>query len=560
MIVRELLTRLSFTTNEAQLRRYETGVNNIKNSAEGAANSFRNMFAAFVGLSAAQSLGKTAETMMSMEARVGMLPQTIGEASDAFDTVGKRASSARQSIDAYGNLYIKLQNAGKDFIKTQEEGLQVTDTLSKALVVGGATAQEQSSAMLQFAQAIGSGVLQGDEMRAMAEAAPQFMDELAKAIGVPRSEIKKMGSDGKLTSKVIIEAVKKMSSVFDEKFKQMPMTISQAITIGQNRWAMFINKLNRKSGTVTSIANFLLDGFDKVEKKLGELVDWLGGASNAIKVFGIVIGAALTPLAGSLLVGAITALISPMTLVVGLLVALGFAIDDFYTWMRGGDSYFGDWLGNFDTVGERLRGIILIFKSLLAISVLVFAIWAVGWVASGAALTAFLANATVGIIGFGITWIIIHAQMAIAAIAAFWPFILLIGLLAVAIAAFFWFWDNFKDIMDLIYNLAIGNWDGVADAFYRMVEKLKGYWKSFKSFFGMGASTTIDAKTASGAAASAGGVQMSKPVWEKQDITIQQSFPAGTESQYMQMARQGALQGMNAVDNGPLARQMGQAQ
>lgn len=560
MIVRELVTRLGFSVNDSNLKKYEGNIKNIKNSAESAASSFRNMFAAFVGFSAAQSLGKTAETMMSMEARVGMLPQTIGEASDAFDMVGKRASSARQSIDAYGNLYIKLQNAGKDFIKTQEEGLQVTDTLSKALVVGGATAQEQSSAMLQFAQAIGSGVLQGDEMRAMAEAAPQFMDELAKAIGVPRSEIKKMGSDGKLTSKVIIEAVKKMSSVFDEKFKQMPMTISQAITIGQNRWAMFINKLNRKSGTVTSIANFLLDGFDKVEKKLGELVDWLGGASNAIKVFGIVIGAALTPLAGSLLVGAITALISPMTLVVGLLVALGFAIDDFYTWMRGGDSYFGDFFGNFDTLGERLHGIILIFKSLLAISVLVFTIWAVGWVASGAALAAFLANATVGLIAFGIAWIIIHAQMAIAAIAAFWPFILLVGILAVAIAAFFWFWDNFKDIMDLIYNLAIGNWDGVAEAFNRMVEKLKGYWESFKSFFGMGASTTIDAKTASGAAASAGGVQMSKPVWEKQDVTIQQSFPPGTGPEVMNMAREGALQGMNAVDNGPLARQMGQAQ
>jgi len=177
-----------------------------------------------------------------------------------------------------------------------------------------------------------------------------------------------------------------------------------------------------------------------------------------------------------------------------------------------------------------------------------------------AALAAFLANATVGMLSFGAIWIITHAQMAIATLAAWWPFILLIGILATAMAAFLWFWDNFKDIMDLIYNLAIGNWDGVAEAFQRMVEKLKGYWNSFKTFFGMGATTTIDAKTASGAAASAGGVQMSKPQWAKQDVTIQQSFPPGTAPEIMAAAREGALQGMNAVDNGPLARQMGQAQ
>lgn len=375
MIVRELVTRLGFSVNDGQMRKYESGVNNIKHSAEGAANAFRNMFAAFVGVSALQSLVKTTETMQSLESRVGMLPQTVGDASDAFDTVARRASDARQSIDAYGNLYIKIQNAGKDFIKTQEEGLQITDTLSKALVVGGATAQEQSSAMLQFAQAIGSGVLQGDEMRAMGEAAPQFMDELAKAIGVPRSEIKKMGSEGKLTSKIIIEAVKKMSSAFDEKFKQMPMTITQAITIGQNRWAMFINNLNRKSQTVTRIATFLLEGFDKIEKKLNEFVDWIGGANQAVKLFGLILLAALGPAVVGLVVGGLTAIFSAGFMLFAGLLLLAVVLEDVYQFFTGGESVLGDfveWLNNGTLAASAIKGVLTALILVLGVLAVAF--------------------------------------------------------------------------------------------------------------------------------------------------------------------------------------------
>lgn len=344
MIVRELVTRLGFSVADGNLKKYESGVNNIKNSAEQAANSFRNMFAAFLGFSALQSLANTADTMQSLEARVGMLPQTVDDAGTAFDTVAKRASAARQSIDAYANLYIKLQNAGDKYIKTQEEGLQITDTLSKALVVGGATAQEQASAMLQFAQAIGSGVLQGDELRAMAEASPMFMAELAKAMNIPKEQIKKMGSEGKLTSQSVVEAVKKMTGAFDERFKQMPMTIKQALTIVENRWGMFVNNLNRKSGTVTKIADFLLTGFDKIESGLGKIVDFFGGATNAVKLFGIVLGAALAPLLGGAVVAAFGALLNPVTWVVAGLVALGVVLEDVYQFFTGGESVIGDFI------------------------------------------------------------------------------------------------------------------------------------------------------------------------------------------------------------------------
>jgi len=509
------VTRLGFSVADSNLKKYEQGVNNIKSSAENAANSFRNMFAAFVGFSAIKSLAKTADDRQSMQARIGMLPQTIGEAGDAFDVVGNRATAARQSIDAYGNLYIKLQNAGKDFIKTQAEGLQVTDTLSKALVVGGASAQEQSSAMLQFAQAIGSGVLQGDELRAMGEAAPQFMDELAKAIGVPRDQIKKMGSDGKLTSKMVIEAVKKMSSVFDEKFKQMPMTISQAITIGANKWDMFVNRMNQKSGAVTSVANFLLAGFDKLESGLNKMVDFFGGATQTIKLFGIVLLAAFGPAIIGIIVGGFVAIFSVAGLLFGGLVLLGVILEDLYQFFTGGESVIGDFI-------EWLRsGSVMANVMLLALTALAGILFVVA-------------------VGFAAAWV--------AALSG--PMLIIIAIMALY-AAFLFFKDEVTVFMaDL--------WASITMGFFTMIEGLKSAWANFKSFFTGGVNANVTASTVAGAASSAGGT--GAPSGAGQNVTINQTLPPGSTPETAAAAKGATMEAMKATDNGQLSRQMGQAQ
>lgn len=511
MIVRELVTRLGFSVQDANLKKYESGVNNIKRSAENAASSFRNIFAAFVGFSALKSIANTADQMQSMEARVGMLPQTIGEAGTAFDEVASRATAARQSIDAYGNLYIKVQNAGKNFIKTQAEGLQITDTLAKALVVGGASAQEQSSAMLQFAQALGSGVLQGDELRAMAEASPQFMDELANAIGVPREQIKKMGSEGKLTSKIIVEAVKKMSSVFDERFKQMPMTIGQATTVIGNKWDMFINRLNRKSGTVTKVANFLLDGFDKIEAGLEIIVDFFGGATQTIKIFGIVLAAALAPLIAGGFVAALGMLMNPMTWIIGALVALGLVIEDVYQFMTGGESVIGDfvnWLNDGSVAAGIMKGILIALGLVLGALAIAFT---AAWLAAAGPITA-----------------TVIALMAL-------------------YGTFLFFKTEVIQIMSDV-------WKSITDQFEVMIGKLKSGWNSFKSSIGIG--TSVDASVVAGAATSAGGTGASAPLGG-QNITVNQTLPPGTAPETAAAAKGATEQALIAADSSAMARQMG---
>lgn len=592
MIVRELLTRFRFATDEAQIKRFESRVNSIRTQADQAAESFRNVFLAFAGFGALRSIVHVADDMQSLEARVGQLPQTITSAADAFDIVTARASAARQSIDAYTNFYIKLQHAGKDFIKTQEEGLLITDTISKALILGGATAQEQASTLLQFGQAIGSNVLQGDEFRALSESAPQLVDAISKQLNIARGDLKKYASEGKLTSKVVVEAVKAISSEFDQRFKEMPLTIGAATTVVANRWAVFINRLNRESSAVTKTANFFLKSFDAIESGLADMVKFFGGATNTLKFFGIALAAALAPFVFRTAAGAIAFLLSPMGLLLASLLLLGLAIEDFYQWMTGGQSVFQQWFGNFDEAMKKLReyeGVITFVRDAVIVAVGVMALnwtWAAGvavasaarafgaWIMgivrfggallfNGLVVAGWVANLLIALGTLVAGWVSSFISMAIAAAPVLLPMLAIIAAVTAIIAVIYFLLDNWKNVFDIIAGIATGNWDRVAKGFYGMVEKLKGYWNSFKSFFGMKVDTTIGAAggtpivtptVAAGAAVAAGGV-----AGGNSSVVINQNLPPGTTAETAQAAKDATQRAIDsAFDVGRLSRQMGQ--
>lgn len=367
MIVRELVTKLGFQVDNAKLKGYERGINNIKTQADSAANAFRGMFAAFVGFQGLKSLANTADEMQNLESRIGMLPQTVGSAGEAFDEVAKHAINARQPLLEYGKLYTRIGNATKKYVDNQKDVLEITDTISKGLIVGGASAQESASVMMQLSQALGSGVLQGQEFNAMAEGAPDLLDKLSVAMGYPREQLKKLGSEGKITTKQLVLALKKIAPEVSKQFDDMPTTIGQALTTAYSRFQVFIARLNRESNAVSTIAENLLKFFDGILVGLMKLVDFFGGATQAVKFFGIALAAIALPFALQAIVGLMAFLLSPIAFVVGGLILIGLAIEDIYQWATGGKSIMGALFGDFDYFMFRINGIIEYVKGLFEV-------------------------------------------------------------------------------------------------------------------------------------------------------------------------------------------------
>jgi len=350
MIVRELLTKLGFAVNESKLTVYAKKTNDIKERANEAANSFRGMLGAFLGISALKSIGTTADIVQSLEARMAQMTQTAGGAGASFDEVSKRATAARQSLSAYATLYIRIGNASQDLIKNQGDLLGIIDTVSQALTVGGVAATEQESAMLQLSQAFNKGKLDGDEFKSVMEAMPPaFTRSLAAAMGYKNglAEFYEASSDGKLSIESLIAGIQQIGPQISKQFSTMPMTLSQAFVIIGNRYQTFVARMNRESGAVTNIANFFIGAFDKIEIGLNKMVDFLGGSTQALKFFGIVLAAVLTPMIVRTFVGMIMTMLSPVGLLVAGLVLLGLIIEDIYQWMHGGKSLTGDFIGEF---------------------------------------------------------------------------------------------------------------------------------------------------------------------------------------------------------------------
>jgi len=344
-VVRELITRLGFGVDQGSLNRAESSINKLSGMLSG--------LAAFASLRALAAVG---DSMQSLEARIGMLPQTIGDVGVAFDTIAGRASNAKQSIDAYGAFYVKAGNATQDFIKTQEELLNIVDGAAFGLSASGASAVEQSQAFFQLGQAIGSPIVQMEEMNTLIDVAPDLFRELGKQIPGAEGNLKKFIGTGKVTGKMLAEGLTKAAVIFEDKMRKMPMTIGTATTLIGNDFKKMVARLNRESGVITGIAEFMANGFKKIETKFNEFITFVGGGTNALKVFGIALLALFGPMALGGLLSILGAILSPAGLVVASLVLLGLAIDDIYTYMQGGQSLFGDFLnslkkGNLLTIG-----------------------------------------------------------------------------------------------------------------------------------------------------------------------------------------------------------------
>lgn len=357
MIVRELLTKIGFSVNDANLRKYERSVDNIKESAQQAADAFTSMVAAFAGFAALQSLANVADQMQSIETRLGMLPQSVDGAAAAFDYVAERAGMARQSIEAYSDFYLKAGNATQDFIKDQETLTKVVDATAYGLAASGSTAAAQSQAFFQLGQAIGSPAVQMEEMNTLIDVAPDLFRALGKAIPGANGNLKKFIGTGNVTGKMLAEGLIAVLPQFEAQMKQMPMSIGTATVLIGNRWGAFVNRLNRESGAVTTVANLFLDAFDKIESGLDSVVQFFGGATNTLKFFAIVITAAVLPAMVRMGAGLIAFLVSPAGLLLAALVLVGLALEDFYVWLNGGDSVLRDIFGSSENFKNSLMGI-----------------------------------------------------------------------------------------------------------------------------------------------------------------------------------------------------------
>lgn len=212
-------------------------------------------------------------------------------AADVTEMIYKSAQDARTSMDAFSTTFLKVQLATEKYGFSAQEAVDLTNTLAKALTVGGATASETASVMLQMSQALSKGKLDGDEFRSVMENSPVLMRALAReagkamgVVGAGQKELMQWSRTGKLTIDILLGALKNMKSEMDRKFGGTTETITQAFAKLDNAWEKFIGTFAEEGSleTIRDLIGYITETMEKWGRGIIEVTKIIGGGVVAI--------------------------------------------------------------------------------------------------------------------------------------------------------------------------------------------------------------------------------------------------------------------------------------
>lgn len=254
-----ITVRMTLDTSDFSrgISRVNSQLNTVGTTGVGVADTLRGAFATIVGGATVASIVTMSDELTGMQNRLRAVTDNQGEFNTAMDQITAIAQRSRNGLTEVGDLYSKVALAGEQMGLSQGQVAQTTETFAKALKLSGAGAAQSSAAILQFGQALASGKMQGDEFRSLMENSPIFMRKLSAALGVSQGDLRKLATEGKLTSDVIIAATGEMAASVDSEFGQTVPTIGEAFVNLRNNIMLMFAEIEQRTGIFTTIREAL---------------------------------------------------------------------------------------------------------------------------------------------------------------------------------------------------------------------------------------------------------------------------------------------------------------
>lgn len=209
---------------------------------------------------AIRGIANAADSYNLMNARLKLATGSQEEFNTAQTELRKIAAATQTPLESLATLYGRISRPLKEAGRSQSDILKVTEAVATSFRVSGASAQEAENGVIQFAQALGSGALRGDEFNSVAEQAPRLMQALADSIGVPVGALKEMAAQGLLTASVVTDALVSQLDTLRTEAESLPQTVGGAMTalsdsinqaVGSTNLQPLIDSLNELNTVVS---------------------------------------------------------------------------------------------------------------------------------------------------------------------------------------------------------------------------------------------------------------------------------------------------------------------
>lgn len=399
--------------------------------------NLRRLASAYVGVMGVSAVVNSSDTITSAQNKLNALdggsPQQTDVAMQKMYAASQRARTGYG--DMMSNVAKSMTLAGESFNDNIDNAIRFQEIMGKAYTLSGSSAAEISSSMYQMIQALGSGRLQGDELRSVREGATMAYKEIekfAQELYNTDESLKDLASDGKITSDIVVAAILDAGDRIEKKFNETAMTFGQALTI---------------------VKNAALNSFTPVLKMLNSMLnsDFGRGVINGI-------GYALQFVAKILTV--------------------------VFTWIANIYNFVAD---NWSVISRVILtiatviGIALIPKFIAWIQYLLYVVYYYTYLATVAVASA---------IKTAIAWLAVNWQLAIIllilaaiVIAIIWVSDSFVDACGIVVGSLFWLWEVFKNIFKWMGNVAIGLWESIKAIGTNIGIAFQNCWNSAKSAF-----------------------------------------------------------------------------
>lgn len=257
-------------------------------AANGLLGKIKGLASAYLGMKGLSGLVNLSDTITQTDARLSMMNDGLQTTAELNDMIYASAQRSRGSYLATADAVAKLGLMAGDAFSSNQETIAFMEQVNKQFKIAGTSAAGIDAAMLQLTQAMGSGVLRGEEYNSILEQAPNIIQAIAEYMDVPKGQLKEMAADGKITADIVKAAMFACADETNAKFESMPKTWSDIWTSMKNRAIKALDpvlaKINQlaNSERVQRTVNGLINAFSVMSVVLASIFDGVCAVYNFV--------------------------------------------------------------------------------------------------------------------------------------------------------------------------------------------------------------------------------------------------------------------------------------
>ncbi|MDC4371826.1 tape measure protein [Acinetobacter baumannii] len=252
-------------------------------SARSYSTAIKSLAGYMAGLVTINAAINNMDTYTGLQNRLKLVTNNQAELNKATEDTFQIAQKTYSAWDSVLQVYQRFSDNAKTLNLTMDDTARLTETVSKAVAISGASAEAADAALVQFGQALASGTLRGEELNSVMEQTPALAKAIAQGMGITVGQLRSVAAEGKITSKEIVKALKNAQDDVDALFAKTEITIGQSLTLLNNEIIKFVGEAGKGSGAAQVLAGSvqtLASNLDLIAD--GALVVGIGYITRAI--------------------------------------------------------------------------------------------------------------------------------------------------------------------------------------------------------------------------------------------------------------------------------------